>query len=170
MNAFDHPADWTERTEHSDVRLIGAVVAAAIALVIAVVGLALVPGSGWVLGIAGLPGTTWLAWRLAPRAVRGGIGDTARVALELGIVSILVADALVVAVLLGWEAVGAAGSQPASVDLTAMVGVAIRVALAFVPIAVIGAFMLGLPAAIVVLPAAIVWAFVVRAVSGGGRA
>jgi hypothetical protein len=169
MSAFDRAADRTERAKPPDVRLIGAVVAAAIALLIAVVGLALVPGSGWVLGIAGLPGTTWLAWRLAPRAVRGGIADTARVALELGILSILLADALVVAVLLGWEAVGAAGSQPASVDLTAMVGAAIEVALAFVPIAVIGAFMLGLPAAIVVLPAAFAWTVAVRALSGRGR-
>ena len=162
MSAFDHVAG---QTEPPDVRVIGAVVAASIALVIAVAGLAIVPGSGWVLGIAGLPGTTWLAWRLGPRAVRGGIGDTVRVALELGILSIVVADALVVAVLLGRETVAAAGSQPASVDLAAMVGAAIQVAFAFVPIALIGAFMLGLPAAIVVLPAAFVWAFAVRAMS-----
>jgi hypothetical protein len=67
MSAFDRVQG---RTEPRDVRAAGAVVAAAIALVIAVVGLALVPGIGWVLGLAGLPGTTWLAWRLAPRAVR----------------------------------------------------------------------------------------------------
>jgi hypothetical protein len=109
MSAFDRAA---ERNDPLDIRPIGAVVAAAIALAIAVVGLALVPGSGWVFGIAGLPGTTWLAWRLAPRAAQGGIGDGARVAIELGILSILVADALVVAVLLGWEAVSAAGPSP----------------------------------------------------------
>lgn len=159
MSAFDHAA---RRTKPADVRLIGAIVAAALALAIAVVGLALVPGSGWVFGIAGLPGTTWLAWRLAPRAVEGGISDGALAALELGILSILVADALVVAVLLGWEIVSAAGSPAASVDLTTMVGAAIQVAFAFVPIALIGAIIVGIPAAIVVIPAAFLWTFLMR--------
>jgi hypothetical protein len=166
MSAFDGAAG---RTEPADVRLIGAIVAAAIALAIAVVGLALVPGSGWVFGIAGLPGTTWLAWRLAPRAVQGGISDGALAALELGILSILVADALVVAVVLGWDSVSAAGSPPASIDLSAMVGAAIQVAFAFVPIALIGAFIVGIPAAIVVIPAAFLWTFVIRILGSGRR-
>jgi hypothetical protein len=50
-----------------------------------------------------------------------------------------------------------------------MVGAVIQVGFAFVPLAVIGAFMFGLPAAIVALPAAIVWAFIVRVLSGRER-
>jgi len=43
-----------------------------------------------------------------------------------------------------------------------MVGAAIQVAFAFVPIALIGAIIVGIPAAIVVIPAAFLWTFLMR--------
>jgi hypothetical protein len=152
--------------ETHDVRVTGAVVAAGIALAIAVAGISALPGLGWVFGIAGLPGTTWLAWRMAPRAVRGGNRDAARVSLELAVLSILIADVLVVAVPLGAQALGAVGSIPPSVDQGAVIGAIVQAAVAFVPLTLIGAFLFGLPAAIVVLPAAFAWTAIVRRVAG----
>jgi hypothetical protein len=144
------------------VRAVGAIIAAGIAIAVAVVGLWLVPGSGWVLGIAGLPGTTWLAWRLAPRAVRGGVGDAVTVAVELGALAIVVADALVVAVLLAWAAINALGAPHVTIDPSGAIGGVIQVAVSSVALMVIGAFIFGIPAAIVVLPAAFLWTFLVR--------
>ena len=149
-----------------DTRVIGAIVAAVIALAIAIAGAWAVPWFGWVVGIAGLPGTTWLAWHLAPRAVRGGTGDAVRVALELGVLAILVADGLVVAVLLGSAALGAVGASQFAIDPTSLIGGIVQVALSFVSLVVIGACIVGIPAAVVVLPAAFVWAAIVRRVSG----
>lgn len=163
MRAFDRVA---ERDERLDVRIVGAMAAGVIALTIAGIGALLVPGSGWVLGVAGLPGTTWLAWRMAPRAIRGGIGEAARVAVELGVLSILIADALVAAVLLGWSALTTAATTHGASDVAAGVGALIQFASSFVALVLIGAFMFGIPAAIVVLPAAFAWTAVLRRLVG----
>jgi len=166
MSAFDPVID---RNATTDPRVVGAVVAAAISIGIATAGVSALPGLGWWFGIAGLPGTALLAWRLAPRAIHGGMRDGARVSLELAVLSIVVADVLVVAVLLATETVGAAGSTPVSSGFGALVGVVIQVAAAFVPLVLIGAFLFGLPAAVVVLPAALLWTAIVRRVAGVAR-
>ena len=155
-----------ERDDDVDPRLVGAIIAVAIALLIAVAGLSALPGFGWWFGIAGLPGTTLLAWRMAPWAVRGGTRDAARVALELGVLSILVADVLVVTGMLAADVLGAAGSVPGSLDVAAALGAILQVAAAFVPLTLIGAFLFGIPAAVIVLPAAVAWSVVLRHVIG----
>ena len=126
------------------IRVVGAVVAAVIALVIMVVGAWLVR-DGWMLGVAGLPGTTVLAWILAPRAAAAGTGTAIRAACELAVLSVVVADAWI------------------SVFLTAF---AENEVLWVVWILLVGAIVFAPIATIVVVPAALAWVAILRRIAG----
>jgi hypothetical protein len=161
MNVFDHGVEAPERP---DVRAVGALVAASLSIIIALVGWLLVPDVGWILGIAGIPGTTVVAWRLAPRATVGGTRRAIRVAGELALFSILVADALITGLLLAWTVIGAltAGAPTAPTDI--LIGV-VGLALYFIGVFAIGAVFYGLAASVVVVPAALTWVVIVRRIA-----
>jgi hypothetical protein len=142
--------------------VVGAAVAAAICLVIAAVGWLIAP-EGWVLGIAGLPATTFFAWKLGPGVADADRSGAAARAFGLTVATILVSDALVVVLLIGAAAVGMAGfglgvtATDALTIILAALGEGIFVYL-------IGAVVVGIPVSVVVFPAALVWAAIVRLV------
>ena len=74
--------------------------AAAICVVIAAIGWQIAP-EGWVLGIVGLPATTFLAWKMSPGVVAADRQGAVARAIGLTVATILITDALVVAVLIG---------------------------------------------------------------------
>jgi hypothetical protein len=162
MNVVD---DAVEAPERPDVRAVGAIVAAVIALVIAVAGAWLIPAGGWVLGIVGLPGTTVVAWRLAPRAASSPARASLRVAVELTFWSIIVADVLVVVGLLGWAAMTGLATSDGTIDIGASIVTIAQTAVWSVAIVAIGAVFVGIPAAILVAPAAVAWVVIVRRVA-----
>jgi hypothetical protein len=126
------------------IRAVGAMVAAVIALVVTVVGAWLVK-SGWMLGAAGLPGTTVVAWILAPRAVAAGRGNAIGVACELAVLSVVIAYAWISILLTVF-----AGNEVAWVAW----------------MLVVGAIVFGPLATVIVLPAAFTWTAIVRRVAG----
>ena len=162
MNVFDH---GVETRGTPDVPAVGAIVAATISITIASIGWLLVPDVGWILGIAGLPGTTVLAWRLAPRAVMGDTKRAIRVAGDLALFSILVADGLITCVLIVWTVMGALTSGEPTAPADILIG-AVGLALYFIGIFAIGAVFYGLAASVVVLPAALIWVAIVRRIAG----
>jgi hypothetical protein len=149
---------------HSDTHVHAAAIAACVAAIqcvgIAIAGWQIAP-EGWVAGIVGLPSTTFLAWRMGPGVAAAGRDGAVGRAVGLSIATILLTDALVVAILLLGSGAGFTGSWigPGTGDpLTAIVnGVGLGIVLYFY-----GALIVGIPAAVIVVPAALVWAAIVR--------
>ncbi len=140
---------------------IGAVVSIAICIVIAAVGWLMAP-EGWVLGVAGLPATTFLAWRMGPSVVAASTGrDVVNRAVLLSAGAIVLTDALVIIISIGSVVVSSVDSV--SIDGGASAVAVLAGGLAFGVFAfLLGALIVGIPVAIVVVPAALVWAAVVR--------
>jgi len=139
---------------------VGAVVAAAICVAIAALGWQLAP-EGWVLGIAGLPATTYLAWRMGPGVAAATGRNAVNRAVVLSAATIVLSDALVILVLIGWVVVDSVDSI--SIDGGASAIAALVGGLAFGVLAfLIGGIVVGVPVVVVVFPAALVWAAVVR--------
>lgn len=173
---WEVPASRAALETYPDSPRLGAIVAATICSVIAWGGWLIGPPGGWIVGAIGFPGTTILAYRLAPQVLgatrRGAIG----VAGELAIGSILVADALIVSVIIIAAVLGSAGTAPVEpaaslVDavgglVASLVGGVLIGILSFI----IGAIVIGIPIAIVVVPAALVWALAVRSLAQNGSA
>ena len=138
---------------------IGAGVAVAICIVIAAVGWLIAP-EGWILGLVGLPVTTFLAWRMAPGVVAADRQEAVARAFGLTIATIVMADALVVALMMGAAVLGLAGTgmSPATDAVTGIIEVVGFGVIAFF----FGAVIVGIPVVIVVVPAAPVWAAAVR--------
>lgn len=143
---------------------VGAVVAVATCLAIAMAGWLLVP-MGWVLGIAGLPATTFLAWRMGHRVVTDESSSAVWTAFLLGVETILVSDALVAIVLTcaALASLVASGITMGLGDPVTSIGGAFAFGLEAFGL---GALFVGIPVAFVVVPAALVWAGVVRALAG----
>src|SRR5262245_10192483 len=158
----------------TNVRLIGAIVAASIAGAVAIAGwlqgagTVWMPGwtpiadTGWWFGLLGLPGTTVIAWRLAPRAIEDGAWSAVRVAIQLAGLAIVVTDVILVGGLLGWAAVSAVATDRGPLDLVASVVALVQVAVTFGGMVVLGLLFYGIPAATIVLAAAVGWVASVR--------
>lgn len=157
MNVFDQAA----KEDEPWIRAVGAVVAAVIALVIAVLGAWLVR-DGWMLGVAGLPGTTVLASMLAPRAVTGERRHAVRTAGRLALYAILLADGLASRFIVAWAAVTTLANGDGPSDVFGIAIGVIGAAAYFVGVFAIGAVFFGLAASVVVLPAALIWVALVR--------
>ena len=67
---------------------------------IAAIGWQIAP-EGWVLGIVGLPATTFLAWKMSPGVVAADRQGAVARAIGLTVATILITDVLVIAVLIG---------------------------------------------------------------------
>ena len=152
---------------------LGAIVAGAICAVIAAGGWVVAPPIGWIVGAIGFPGTTMLAWWMSPHAVAATRHGAVGVAAELAVGSILIADALVVGIGLLAAAVGSVatmtvgGGSVSAADLVgAMVG-GVSIGILYF---LIGALAVGIPVAVIVVPAALTWAVVVRWLTGRGWA
>jgi hypothetical protein len=149
---------------HPHARMIAAGVAGAICLAIAGLGWLLAP-EGWVLGLVGLPGTTLLAWRMGGHLTTSTRSGAAGVALGLSVGTILITDALVVGLIVISASVGAFASlttDGGATFLATFFGGAVFGLFMFV----LGAIVVGIPAAIVVVPAALIWAALVRFLVG----
>jgi len=140
--------------------VVGAAVAGAICLVIATVGWQVAP-EGWVLGIVGLPATTFLAWRMGPGIVAADRQGALARAVGLTVGTILLSDALVVVGLMAAAAVGAPGFGLgiAASDVVTVLVTALAEGILF---GMIGAVLIGIPVSVVVFPAALMWATLVR--------
>jgi hypothetical protein len=148
-------------------------VAAAICAIIAVGGWLQSPPGGAIIGAIGFPGTTMLAWRMGPHVVAATRRGAVAVAGELAVGSILVADALVVGIVLLGAAVGGAGSmtiQGGAVSTVDLVGGLFAGAAVGIFYFVVGAIVVGIPVAVIVVPAALAWAVIVRWLAGHGWA
>jgi hypothetical protein len=131
--------------------VIGAAVAACICFVVAAAGeIVGIPG-GWLLGIGGLPATTFLASRMGPRVVAASTEGALAHAVVLGIETIILSDLLVAIVL-----------AIASLQESWIGGALVGGMLVFI----IGAIFVGLPVTVIVLPAAFIWAVIVRFIVG----
>ncbi len=142
-------------TPERNIPAIGAALAATIALFIAVVGGALKPDDqGWLLGVLGVPVTTILAWRTAPRVVaettKRGI---AMRAVGLGVRTIVFTETAI----LGTVVTVATLFSLLDPDGQSLVGVGFLVVYGLVAM-VVG----GLVVAVIVIPAAFVWAALLR--------
>jgi hypothetical protein len=152
---------------------LGAAVAAAICVTIALGGWLLAPPSGWVVGAIGCPGTTVLAWRMAPKVIAATRGGAFAMAVALAIGAILVADALVVGgILVGAavEAVRSSSLDGAAISAVGLVGGMVGGAAMGIFLFLVGAIVVGIPVSVIVMPAALIWAAVVRHLAGRGWA
>jgi hypothetical protein len=185
----DRPVDrpspavhWTTRparpdaislATHPGAARLGAIVAAAICVVIAVGGWLQAPPMGAIVGAIGFPGTTTLAWRMGPHVVAARRRGAVALAGELAVGSILLADALVVGIVLLGAAVGGGGSMTidgsaaSAVDLVGGLSAGAAVGIFYF---VVGAIVIGIPVAVIVVPAALAWAEIVRWLAGRGWA
>ena len=102
------PATTASSVDRRTASVVGAAVAAAICVVIAAIGWQIAP-EGWVLGIVGLPATTFLAWKMSPGVVAADRQGAVARAIGLTVATILITDALVIAVLIGAAALGMPG-------------------------------------------------------------
>jgi hypothetical protein len=168
-------AEFATDRAHPRAPMIAAGVAAAICLIIAGLGWLMAPEGralgwfpvpvGWVIGVVGLPGTTFLAWRMGARVATATRPGAAGIAFGLAVGTILVADALVVALAVVSASIG-------SLDSWSIDGGATFLATLFGGIVfglflfMIGAILVGIPVAIVVVPAALIWAALVRFLVG----
>jgi hypothetical protein len=149
---------------HPHARVIAAGVAGAICVAIAGLGWVMAP-EGWVVGVVGLPGTMFLAWRMGEHIATSTRSGAVGVALGLSVATILLADALVVGLIVIAASVGAVGSltvDGGATFLATLFGGAAFGLFMFV----IGAIVVGIPVAIVVVPAALIWAALVRFLVG----
>ena len=153
--------------------LLGAGVAALLCAAIAWLGwLVDLPG-GWMVGLLGLPGSTVLAWKLAPRVISADRGGAFGVAVGLAIGSILVADAIVVAFFVAGSAAGI--MTGVSIDGTPSpfaeaIGGLAGLALLGIVVFVVGALSVGMLVSVIAVPAALIWAALVRWLAGRARA
>jgi hypothetical protein len=140
--------------------LIAAGIAAGICLAIAGLGWVIAP-EGWVLGVVGFPGTTFLAWRMGARVATATRAGAAGIALGLTVETILIADALVVVLVVISSSIGSFDSltvDGGATFLATLFGGAVFGLFMFL----IGAVVVGIPVALVVVPAALIWAALVR--------
>jgi hypothetical protein len=164
---------WTEPVSRTDPRgsesavdWLGALVAVVICIGIAAVGVLLNPPAGGLFGAIGMPGMAILAYHFAPAVVGANRRTTAGLILRLTFGSILLADALIVAGYTIWVIANRATEVFAMHDLASalIVGSTSLIALGVLGVVIViaGMIIYGLPAAIVVLPSAIIWAVLVR--------
>jgi hypothetical protein len=149
-------------------RPLGSLIAVTISIVIAAGGLVINAQTGWIAGLLGMPVVAVLGWRMSDEMAAATGRHVLAVALWFGARTILVAAAIVTIVLilgtgfygLGWVV---DGHSLAEVPLYLIAGAVALVALG-VLYYLAGLALIGLPMLAVVLPAALVWAVVFRAV------
>jgi len=154
------PATTASSLDRRNASVVGAAVAAAICVVIAAIGWQIAP-EGWVVGIVGLPATTFLAWKMSPGVVAADRQGAVARAIGLTVATILITDALVIAGLIGTAALGMPGFG-LGVSATDALTVVISALGEGVLFGLIGAVVIGIPVSVVVFPAALVWATLVR--------
>ncbi len=150
-----------------DVQPIGASIAVAISLVITMGGL-FVSEFGWIPGTVGLPIAAVLAWQMSRELVAAHGWHVLAIALWLAAKTILITAAFGIVALMTYVVVAGFGwvvdGHPAiQIPLYVITGAAALIVLAAMYY-FIGLALLGLPALAIVVPAAIVWAVVVRLV------
>jgi hypothetical protein len=159
-----------------DPRPVGAVVALAVSSTIAMVGLLLDPVVGFVIGAVGVPVAVTLGWRMAPEAAAASGLRILAVPLWLGARTILLADAIIVGVVTPFGAAWGlpwvvTDHEPISWPLY-LVGGCLALGVIVIAIYLCGLAFVGLPVMVLVMPAAIIWAALLKAIMqhGTGRA
>jgi hypothetical protein len=156
--------------KETDVRRLGVLVALAICALVTAAGLLIVPPEGAAIGLLGVPGSTILAWRIAPTVAASnrwramGMGT-----FVAGLGAIVIGDVIVSAVLAAGAAVQPAGGLDGA-PIAAVLAIPVAYVGAFVGLAVLGALFGGPVAALLTVPCGIAWALLVRwlAVTAGG--
>jgi hypothetical protein len=134
--------------------LAGAGIAAAICLLIAVIGWAIQPDTGWIIGVVGLPMVTILAWRSAPAVVAASTRTkVARHAVGLAVRTIVLTDVVITGLIALLFLVSSVGQGSGESMVWALV--VVFYGLVAIPVA-------GIPLLVIVVPAALVWAALVR--------
>jgi hypothetical protein len=148
-----------------DIAWLGALTAVGLCLVIAVVGFIISPPMGALFGAVGMPGTVVLAYRLAPSMATADRLTAVWLAARLSFATILIADALTIAgigLMVLASVVGAPSSGAPGVDVAGAIGAIIGLTFYGVLVFLVGLLLAGIPAALVVLPAALLWSVVIR--------
>lgn len=151
----------------AELRPVGSLIAVAISIVIAAGGLLIDTRTGWIAGLLGMPVVAVLGWRMSDEMAAATGRHVLAVALWFGARTILVAAAIVAAVLvIGTAAYGVSwvvdGHPLIDVPLYLVAGAIVLIALGAVYY-LCGLALIGLPMLVLVLPAAMVWGFVLRA-------
>ena len=173
MNAIEiqamPPVEQTGIDGSPDIPPMAAAVALGIAFVITLGGLAF-SEFGWVPGALGSPVVAVLAWQMSRELVAADRVHAVSVSLWFAARTILVAAALVVAVITaGTLVAGLAwvvdGHPAVEIPLYIFMGAVLLMALAVIYF-LFGLAFVGLPMLALVIPAAIVWAVLVRRIAG----
>ena len=144
---------------------LGGLVAAVMCMVFAFAGWLIAPPTGWIIGVVGIPGTTFLAWRMAPRVIHASGTRVLAIAGGLAIGSIFIADSIVSIVVATASIVSETGhvlADGGEVTLPGFITAGV-VAFAFsIFLFIVGAVVVGVFALVSVVPAALIWAVTVR--------
>ncbi len=154
----------------TDIAWLGALTAVGMCVLIAAIGFVISPPMGALFGAVGMPGTVVLAYRLAPSMATADRLAAVWLAVRLSFETILIADALTIAgigLLLLASVVGTPSSGSPGVDVAGAIGAIIGLTFYGVLVFLVALLLVGVPAALVVLPAALIWSVVIR--SAGRR-
>ena len=173
MNAIEiqamPPVEQARSDGSPDIPPMAAAVALGIAFVITLGGLAF-SEFGWVPGALGSPVVAVLAWQMSRELVAADRVHAVSVSLWFAARTILVTAAPVVAVITAWTLVAGLawvvdGHPAVEIPLYIFMGAVLLVALAVIYF-LFGLAFVGLPMLALVIPAAIVWAILVRTIAG----
>jgi hypothetical protein len=161
--------DRSAPNPNRDRRFVGVLVATFICAVITICGAAVTTG-GWVVGAVGWPAAIGLAWRFAPEAAVAPGTRPLAVALWYEARVILATDALI---MIAWALIMVLSGPswvftdhgPLEWPVYAAGGVVLLAALAFAGY-LLGLAVVGLPALVLVLPAAVLWAVILKVIVG----
>jgi hypothetical protein len=132
---------------------VGVGIAGGICLLIAVAGWALQRDTGWTVGALGLPATTLFAWRMAPRVVAATPSRSRWLAFGLAVRVIVLTDVVITGLFAVLFLVSSFGQSSGE----SIVWVAIVLFYGLIALPVVG-----IPLLIIVLPAALLWAALLR--------
>jgi hypothetical protein len=137
------------------------------------VGWLLAAPEGWIVGVIGLPGTTALAWRIAPRVIDATRRGAVARALGLAVGSVMITDALVSIVMAAAETLGGISTLSADgreLTLPAIATAGLTALALAIFLFLVGAVFVGLVVLASVVPLAFIWAGLVRLLAGRGWA
>jgi hypothetical protein len=149
----------------ADLAWFGALTAVGLCMLIAIFGFIISPPMGALFGAVGMPGTVILAYRLAPSMATADRLAAVWLAARLSFEAILIADALTIAgigLMVLASVIGAPSSGSPGLDVAGAIGAIIGLTFYGVLVFLVGLLLVGGPAALVVLPAALLWSVVIR--------
>jgi hypothetical protein len=148
-----------------DASRLGAMCAALICALVAALGFLMNPPTGWLLGIAGLPASTFVAWRLAPSVVTAGRWSALGLASLMAAATYVLSDLVISIGIVVWAMISAVLSalvHPGQPSLPGFAELLVAIVPGVIFLFVVGAAIFATTAIPTVLVAALVWVVAVR--------